>query len=155
MDARVHARRQVRADSTFDVTRIAAVRTPGSALTSVRLDKWLWSARFYRTRSLDVQAIDAGHVRVNGERVKQAYAVRPAVRISVRKRELVFEVEVTAVAERRGSATEAARLYRETQQSIDAREVALREGRAARAQQTPGRPTKRDRRRLEDFLNEP
>ena len=136
-------------------TRTAAVQTPGATLTSVRLDKWLWSARFYRTRSLAAHAIDAGHVRVNGERVKQAHAVRPAVRISVRKHELIFEVEVTGLAERRGSATEAARLYRETQQSIDAREAALRERRAARAEQTPGRPTKRDRRRLEDFLNEP
>ena len=122
---------------------------------SVRLDKWLWAARFYRTRTLAAQAIDAGHVRVNGERAKAACAVREALRVSVRKREIVFEVEVTGLAERRGSATQAATLYRETQSSIDAREAALRARQGSRAQPATCRPTKRDRRRLEDFLNEP
>jgi ribosome-associated heat shock protein Hsp15 len=77
------------------------------------------------------------------------------MRISVRKREFVFDVEVTALEEQRGSASDAARLYRETQESVDAREAALAARRVARAQQAPGRPTKRDRRRLEDFLDEP
>ena len=117
-------------------TRTAPARTSNPS-ASVRLDKWLWAARFYRTRSLAAQAIDAGQVRVNGERVKPACAVRPAMLVSVRKQEFVFQVEVMALAERRGSASDAALLYRETQQSIDAREAALAARHAARAQQTP------------------
>ena len=124
------------------------------AETRVRLDKWLWAARFYRTRSLAVAAIEAGHVRVDGERVKTAHPVRRASRVSVRKREVVVDVDVLAVSEVRGPAAEAARLYRETVESAQARQRALDERASARAAGS-GRPTKRDRRRLEDFLNEP
>jgi ribosome-associated heat shock protein Hsp15 len=123
-----------------------------------RLDKWLWAARFYRTRSLAAAAIDAAQVRVDGERVKPAHAVRAGMRISVRKQSLTWTVDVQDVGERRGSATQAAALYRETEESIALREKTRDEQKAARAQAmatTPGRPTKRDRRRLEDFLNEP
>ena len=123
-----------------------------------RLDKWLWVARFYRTRSLAAEAIEAGHVRVNGERVKPAHAVRAAMRISVRKQALTWHVDVANVADRRGSATVAAALYVETPESVAAREAALRMRKAARepsAASASGRPTKRDRRKLEDFLNEP
>lgn len=121
----------------------------------VRIDKWLWAARFYRTRRLAAEAIDAGQVRVDDERVKAAHPVRPASRVTVKKRELTFDVEVLGVSERRGSATAAALLYRETAESAAARVRLLHERRNARAIATPGRPTKRDRRKLEDFLNEP
>jgi ribosome-associated heat shock protein Hsp15 len=120
----------------------------------VRIDKWLWAARFYRTRSLAAEAIEAGHVRVDGERVKPAHPVHPTSRVTVRKREFGWDVEVLGVSERRGSATQAAVLYRETAESAAAREAALAERAKARAAAT-GRPTKRDRRRLEDFLDEP
>jgi ribosome-associated heat shock protein Hsp15 len=123
--------------------------------TSVRVDKWLWAARFYRTRTLAAQAIAAGQVRVDGERVKPAHSVRTASRVTVRKQDLTFDVEVTGVSERRGSASVAALLYRETPESVAAREAAIEKRRASHAAPTPGRPTKRDRRRLEDFLNEP
>ena len=115
----------------------------------IRLDKWLWAARFYRTRSLSAQAIDAGQVRVDGER---------GMRVSVRKQALTWSVDVVGVAQRRGSATDAAALYRETADSAALREKTTAEQKAARAQAQAlpaGRPTKRDRRRLEDFLNEP
>ncbi len=123
----------------------------------VRLDKWLWAARFYRTRSLAAQAIDAGHVRVADERVKPAHLVRCTARVSVRKQELMWHIEVLDACERRGSATAAAELYRETPESAAVRERILEARKASRehAAQTPGRPTKRDRRKLEDFLNEP
>lgn len=123
----------------------------------VRLDKWLWAARFYRTRSLAAQAIDAGQVRVAGERVKPAHAVRSATRVSVRKQDFAWHVEVLGTSERRGSAADAAALYRETPESASARAQAVLERKAARetAAQAPGRPTKRDRRKLEDFLGEP
>ena len=123
-----------------------------------RLDKWLWAARFYRTRSLAAAAIEAGQVRVDGERVKPAHGIRAAMRISVRKQALTWTVDVLDVSQRRGAASQAAALYRETAESIALREKTQDEQRVARAQaaaQAPGRPTKRDRRRLEDFLNEP
>jgi ribosome-associated heat shock protein Hsp15 len=121
----------------------------------VRVDKWLWAARFYRTRSLAAQAIEAGHVRVDGARVKPAHPLRASSRVVVRKGDLAWDVEVLATSERRGPATEAATLYREMPESAATRERVMNERRAARASITPGRPTKRDRRRLEDFLNEP
>jgi len=124
----------------------------------IRLDKWLWAARFYRTRSLSAQAIDAGQVRVDGERVKAAHPIRVGMRVSVRKQALTWSVDVVGVAQRRGSATDAAALYRETADSATLREKTTAEQKAARAQAQAlpaRRPTKRDRRRLEDFLNEP
>ena len=123
----------------------------------VRFDKWLWAARFYKTRSLCVQAIDAGQARVNGDRAKPARAMRVGESVSIRKSGIVCEVVITALSDRRGSATDAALLYRETEASAAAREAAQLERRAAELAQPrfPGRPTKRERRKLEDFLNEP
>jgi ribosome-associated heat shock protein Hsp15 len=128
-----------------------------AAAARVRLDKWLWAARFYKTRALAVKAIDAGQVRVDGERVKPAHAVRTGERIGVRKSGIVVEADVIALSDRRGNATAAALLYAETQQSIAAREafVAARRADAQTAPRFAGRPTKRERRKLEDFLAEP
>ena len=123
----------------------------------VRFDKWLWAARFYKTRSLCAQAVDAGQARVNGERAKSARVMRVGELVSIRKSGIVCEVVVTALSDRRGGAAQAALLYRETDESARAREAAMLERRAAAESQPrfPGRPTKRERRRLEDFLNEP
>ncbi len=123
----------------------------------IRFDKWLWAARFYKTRSLCVQAIDAGQVRVNGDRAKPARAMRVGEVVSIRKSGIVCEVVVTALSDRRGNATAAALLYQETAASGAAREAAQLERRAAELAQPrfAGRPTKRERRKLEDFLNEP
>jgi ribosome-associated heat shock protein Hsp15 len=120
----------------------------------LRVDKWLWTARFYRTRTLAAAAVEAGQVRVNGERVKPAHNVAPGASVEVRRQGLAWNVVVTALAERRGSAKDAAQLYRETPESLAARERAIAERSAAFTRGT-GRPTKRDRRKLEDFLNEP
>jgi ribosome-associated heat shock protein Hsp15 len=108
----------------------------------IRFDKWLWAARFYKTRSLCVQAIDLGQARVNGDRAKPARNMRVGELVSIRKR---------------GNATDAARLYCETEASMAAREAAhlLRRANDAAQPRFPGRPTKRERRKLEDFLNEP
>jgi ribosome-associated heat shock protein Hsp15 len=119
----------------------------------MRVDKWLWTARFYRTRTLASHAVDNGQVRVNGERVKPAQPVGAGCTVEVRKHGLAWTVEVTGIAPRRGSAQDAAKLYRETAQSAAARAQAIAQRAAA-----PGgraRPTKKDRRTLEDFLNEP
>ncbi|MGA8031669.1 MAG: S4 domain-containing protein [Casimicrobiaceae bacterium] len=123
----------------------------------VRFDKWLWAARFYRTRSLAAQAIDAGQARIAGERVKPAHPVQPGTLVSVRRQDLAWQVEVLEALDRRGSATVAASMYRELPESVSEREgkIAARKAANLDAPRTPGRPTKRDRRRLEDFLNEP
>ena len=123
----------------------------------VRFDKWLWAARFYKTRTLAAEAIEAGQARVAEERVKPARTMHVGDCVSVRKQGLVWEIEVTGVSDRRGGAVEAAKLYRETEAGRKAREERIKELQAARAAQPlyPGRPTKKQRRKLEDFLNEP
>lgn len=132
---------------------VASDDAPGKA----RFDKWLWAARFYKTRSLAAQAIEAGQARWNGERVKPAHPVRAGDRVEVRRDGLVWTIDVTDVADRRGSATEAAKLYAERADSLAAREEAIAQRRASAAGEPrfTGRPTKRQRRKLEDFLNEP
>jgi len=119
----------------------------------MRLDKWLWAARFFKTRSLAQQAIEAGRVRVGGERVKPAKDVRPEDRLSIRVGEADWEVAVRALSERRGPAGEARRLYEESDESRRRREAATAERRLAvePAHALQGRPTKRDRRALERF----
>jgi ribosome-associated heat shock protein Hsp15 len=123
----------------------------------IRFDKWLWAARFYKTRTLAAEAIDAGQARVGEERVKPARAMHVGDVVTVRKQGLVWQIEVAALSDRRGGAADAARLYRETEASLQAREERIKELQAARAAQPlyPGRPTKKQRRKLEDFLNEP
>jgi ribosome-associated heat shock protein Hsp15 len=127
------------------------------AAARVRFDKWLWAARFYKTRSLAAQAIDAGQARLDGERVKPAHLVRDGALVTVRRGGIAVEVVVTGCSDRRGSAQDAARLYRETDESIATREREALARRGADTMQArfPGRPTKRNRRKLEDFLNEP
>ncbi len=123
----------------------------------VRFDKWLWAARFYRTRALAAHAIDTGQARLNDERVKPAHPVRPGDRVGIRKERTLWTVDVTDVTDRRGSASDAATLYVERPESRSAREEEALRARAtaAAAPRFTGRPTKRERRKLEDFLNEP
>jgi ribosome-associated heat shock protein Hsp15 len=123
----------------------------------IRVDKWLWASRFYRTRTLAADAVDAGQVRVDGERVKPSRAVRAGDLVTIRKAGFEWNAKVLGIAERRGSAAEAVKLYSESDASRLAREeeLARRRAAAAAAPQASGRPTKRDRRKLEDFLNEP
>ena len=122
----------------------------------VRLDKWLYAARFYKTRNIAAQAIEAGRARVDEERVKPSHAVKAGELISVRKDALIWNVEVAAVSDKRGPASEAARLYRESPESAAVRgeEIARRKAAAASTPRTSGRPTKRDRRKLHSFLEE-
>ena len=128
----------------------------GDEPSRVRFDKWLWAARFYKTRSLAAQAIEAGQARIAGERVKAAHPVRVGDRIVLRRAGLVWEILVLALSDRRGSAPEAARLYVEEPESAAAREteIARRKAAAASAPVMDGRPTKRDRRKLQEFLDE-
>ena len=83
---------------------------PRAASPRVRFDKWLWAARFYKTRSLAAHAIESGQARLGGTRVKPAHVVRIGDEVSIRRRGIVVEVVVTALSDRRGSAADAARL---------------------------------------------
>ncbi|MCC6194556.1 MAG: hypothetical protein IT518_08835 [Burkholderiales bacterium] len=123
----------------------------------IRFDKWLWAARFFKTRSLAVQAIEAGQARVGDERVKPAHAVHVGETVSVRKSGFAWEITVTALSDKRGGAADAALLYRESEASIAAREelAARKRAEALASPRYTGRPTKRRRRKLADFLNEP
>ena len=119
----------------------------------MRLDKWLWAARFFKTRSLAQQAIVAGRVKLGSERVKPAHALKAGDLVAVRVGELEWHVEVKALAERRGPAEEARKLYAETEASRAERErrIDLRRLGPEPAAAIKGRPTKRDRRRLEEL----
>ena len=119
----------------------------------MRLDKWLWAARFFKTRSLAQQAVAGGRVLLNGERTKRAHEVRIGDSIDVRVGDGRWQIVVKALSERRGPAEEARRLHEETAESRAERERRgdLRRWGAEPAATLKGRPTKRDRRRLEDF----
>ncbi len=117
----------------------------------MRIDKWLWAARFFKTRGLAQDAIDNGRVLVEDERIKAARNLRVGERVSVRIEATVRQVVVRELSEQRGPAPVAQRLYEETPESIVAREAAREQrtlmGEPARA--IHGRPTKRDRRAIE------
>jgi ribosome-associated heat shock protein Hsp15 len=115
---------------------------------AVRIDKWLWAARFYKTRSLATEAVVGGRVHVGGERVKPSRDVKVGETVEITQGTVRRVVEVTGLAERRGSATVAATLYAETPESIAAREEDALQRRLS-APVFGGRPTKVDRRRLE------
>lgn len=121
-----------------------------------RIDKWLWAARFYKTRSLAAQAVESGKVRLGGGRVKPGKEVKPGDLLEVRVGELLWLIEIRAVSLRRGPATEAALLYAETDDSRERRErqVAMRRVGPHPGRGRQGRPTKRDRRLIHRFTGE-
>ena len=118
---------------------------------TVRLDLWLWAARFFRTRALAKQAIEAHRVEVGGQGAKPSRAVRTGERLRIRRGEDVFEIDVLGVSEKRGSAPVAQALYRETDASRLARETAAAERRAAANGYRPPltKPDKRARRLIQ------
>ena len=127
--------------------------TPGR----VRIDKWLWAARFFKTRSLAADAVTAGKIEVNEERVKPAKLVQVGDSVSVRLGPYLHVVHVRAISERRGPASVAATLYAETAESSTARAKLaeqLRMAPAAFVYEEKGRPTKRDRREIDRFRDE-
>jgi len=118
-----------------------------------RLDKWLWAARFYKTRSLATDAIDGGKIHVDGDRVKPAKEVRVGQMIHIRRKDLYMEVVVKALSVKRGGAPEAALLYYETPESAAKRDNAavMREADHAKRERGAGRPTKRQLRDIKKF----
>jgi len=119
----------------------------------VRLDKWLWAARFFKTRALASEAVTAGHVEVGGARAKPARAVKVGDELTIRKGVQVFVVHVRELSERRGPATVAQQLYEETDEGRRRREAAAEQHRMAAllAPAPQRRPDKRDRRRIMRF----
>ena len=117
----------------------------------MRIDKWLWAARFYKTRSLAQQAVGGGRVKLNGDRVKAAHAVKVGDALLIRIAEFDWHIVVRGLSERRGPAEQARQLYEESEVGRAERQkrMDLRRWGAEPALRLKGRPTKRDRRRLE------
>jgi ribosome-associated heat shock protein Hsp15 len=117
----------------------------------VRVDRWIWAARFLKTRSLATDAANGGHVDVNGEGVKPAKLVRPGDTVRVKAGRTTWVVTVRALSEKRGPAKVARELYDETAASRAERErlAELRRVAPPLGSELSGRPTKRDRRRIE------
>ena len=128
-------------------------RTSGQASDSpgLRIDRWLWAARFFKTRSNAAEAVNGGHVQVEAERVKPARKVRVGDRVRIRRGAVQWEVIVQAVSSRRGPATEARQLYSETPISIERREREAELRRLDRANQYRGvgRPSRRERQEID------
>jgi ribosome-associated heat shock protein Hsp15 len=121
----------------------------------LRVDKWLWAARFFKTRSLATTAVEGGKVLVNGERVKPAKPLRPGDELLVRTPGFEYTVKVAALSDRRGPAAEAAKLFVESEESQRKRE----EAKLTRIPPDPtafirGRPTKKARRQLQRFRDD-
>jgi ribosome-associated heat shock protein Hsp15 len=114
----------------------------------VRIDKWLWAARFFKTRSLAADAVDSGKVLLNGARVKPSKALKVGDELFVRTPVFEYTLHVVELSDKRGSATIAARLFAETDESRRKREAARQDAAREPGAAIRGRPTKRDRRQL-------
>jgi ribosome-associated heat shock protein Hsp15 len=123
------------------------------SVEDTRLDKWLWAARFFKTRSLAAEAIDGGKVHLNGERVKRSRTVKVGDEVRVRLGPYEHRVMVLSTSDRRGPASVAATLFDEVAESRSAREALLEQHRIERAAGAadPGRPSKRDRRQIDEL----
>lgn len=119
-----------------------------------RLDKWLWAARFFKTRQLAVEAINGGKVHINGQRAKPGKTVHPGAHLTIHKGSLAWEIEIKAVCKQRRPAPEAALLYEESVESRLRRQELVRERRESGSGATDlrGKPSKRDRRMIHRFI---
>jgi ribosome-associated heat shock protein Hsp15 len=120
---------------------------------AVRLDKWLWAARFYKTRTLAAEAIDAGRVEVNGERAKRSRAITGGDRLRIRKPPFEQLIEVKGESEQRGPASVAQTLYVETEDSVKARDTLAAQMRALGPPvfREKGKPGKKERRAIDKW----
>ena len=120
----------------------------------LRIDKWLWAARFFKTRSLAAEAVESGKVLVGGVRAKPAKTVGVGDMLEIRAGKFRYEVEVLGLSNKRGGAPDAQRLYRETEDSRAQRAAIAAQLRAEPQPQWKGRPTKRDRREIDSFRSQ-
>jgi len=123
----------------------------------LRLDKWLWAARFFKTRALATTAVNGGKVQLSGQRARPSRPVRVGDCYQIQRGYERYEIVVTALAGRRGPASEAARLYRETEDSIARRAAEAEKRRLAQLQhpRTAARPDKKQRRQIRRFIQKP
>ena len=123
--------------------------------TGMRLDKWLWAARFFKTRQLACEAINGGKVHLEGQRTKPGKEVRVGNRLSIHKGSLAWDLVIMGLARQRRPAREAAELYEESEESRLRRQQLTEERRQLRAagEVQRGRPSKKDRRDIERFLD--
>jgi ribosome-associated heat shock protein Hsp15 len=120
----------------------------------IRIDKWLWAARFYKTRSMAAQAVSGGKIHVNGARIKPARMVQTGDELRIRRGEIEFTIVVQGVTDKRRPAREAQLLYAETEASLQQREVMREQKRLEAAGRMYGpmkRPDKRARRQIRSF----
>ncbi len=117
---------------------------------SLRIDKWLWVARFYKTRTLAAQEVNAGHVRLNNSRIKSSKMLIPGDTITVKRNDLEFNITVIGILRNRVSATIASTLYEESEQSKLVRENTIKDKRFFNSgyQSPDGRPSKQERREI-------
>ncbi|MBL8584336.1 MAG: hypothetical protein JNL61_19190 [Rhizobiaceae bacterium] len=122
-------------------------------MSGIRIDKWLWAARFFKTRSLATDAVSGGKVRLNEVPTKPSRDVKAGDRLDISNGETRWQVIVLALSDKRGPASEARLLYEETAESIAAREAEQqrRKLNSEPAAEIHGRPTKRDRRQIDRF----
>lgn len=136
-----------------DMSKKSRASDTSSQTSTARIDKWLWAARFFKTRSLASTAVKGGKVEVDGHKAKPSTTVCAGQRLYVTKDQRTFEVDIDAVSEKRGPASQAQQLYTETAASQDKRERQAEEQRIANMSmpRPTRRPDKRQRRRLRQF----
>lgn len=134
------------------MTLYLIMKNPSDEL-KVRVDKWLWAARFFKTRSMATNAVAGGHVHINGERQKPSHTVARGDKLRIRRGNYEFVVVVLEISDKRGPAKQARLLYEETEESIAAREKVKEQRKliAAEPFAPPKRPSKRDRRLIRNF----
>ena len=119
-------------------------------MTKIRIDKWLWAARFFKTRALASKAVDGGHVHVNGQRVKSSRPIQVGDELAVKRSQIQFVVVIKELSEKRGPAKQAQLLYEETEESIQQRELQSQQRKLLNASmpRSQGKPNKHQRRQL-------
>ncbi len=122
-----------------------------SEASRLRIDKWLWAARFFKTRNLAAQAVEGGKAKLNQQRVKPAKEIQVGDKLEIQIGHYTWEISVLGLSARRGPAEEARMLYEESAESLERRQaqISVRSVQVEPAAEIHGRPTKRDRRRLE------
>ena len=137
-------------------TKWAIIRTVDekemSALQKIRIDKWLWAARFFKSRTLAAKAVNGGKVHINGQRVKSSRLVHVGDQLEITRGQYRATVTVSGLGVRRGPAKEAQKLYQETEESVTRRALSLQQRglHYAGTPQSSGRPDKRQRRQLRE-----